>query len=142
MVDRNPFGWPEIFWVALIKFNLFHINHIGIWIYKIFLFNFSINIILILNTIPYYIFFYSQYRFSRQKYKVQYVLETWPVYLNAIFAFLLGKIITWGQLYQQLIRPVARTYFFFFDCKNWNATAALLAVSQVVCMYLFLFFRL
>ncbi len=38
-----------------------------------------------------------------------------------VFAFPLVKIIIRGQLCQQLVRPVARTYFLFFACKNRNA---------------------
>ncbi len=39
----------------------------------------------------------------------------------SIFAFPLVKIITQGQLCQQLVKPVARTCFYFFAHKNRNA---------------------
>ncbi len=42
-----------------------------------------------------------------------------------VFAFPIVKIITRGYLYQQLIKPVARTCFHFFACKNRNAGAAM-----------------
>ncbi len=40
-----------------------------------------------------------------------------------IFAFPLVKIIIRGQLYQQLVRPVARTCYRFFACKNRNVSS-------------------
>ena len=43
-----------------------------------------------------------------------------------IFAFPLVKIITCGQLCQQLVRPIARICFRFFAHKNYNAEVAIL----------------
>ena len=37
-----------------------------------------------------------------------------------IYVFLYLKIITWGQLYQQLVKFVTSIYFCFFACKNCN----------------------
>ncbi len=42
-----------------------------------------------------------------------------------VFAFPIVKIITRGQLCQQLVKPVARTCFHFFAHKNRNAGAAM-----------------
>lgn len=42
----------------------------------------------------------------------------------SVFAFSLIKIVTQGQLSQQLVRPVVRTCFRFFACENWNVGAA------------------
>ncbi len=46
-----------------------------------------------------------------------------------VFAFPLVKIITRGQLCQQLVRPVVHTCFRFFACKNRNAGAAMPAAG-------------
>ncbi len=47
-----------------------------------------------------------------------------------VFAFPIIKIITWGQLCQQLVKPVTRTYFHFFARKNRNAGAAMLGAGM------------
>ena len=53
-----------------------------------------------------------------------------------VFAFPLVKIVTQGQLCQQLVRPVVYMYFRFFACKNHNAGAA---VSGRLYVFVFAF---
>ena len=61
------------------------------------------------------------------------------MYPNIIFAFLFIKIVTQGQLCQQLIRPNICTCFRFLAYKNCNAGAIVLAASQTGCTYMFCF---
>ncbi len=57
-------------------------------------------------------------------------------------AFLHINIGTPEQLCQQLVKPVARTCFHFFVCKNRNTGAAMPATGQAGHTYVFLLFRL
>ena len=54
------------------------------------------------------------------------------------FRFPLVKIVTWGQLWQQLVRQVVRMCFHFSTCKNRNARA----VAMSGRLYIFSLFRL
>lgn len=46
-----------------------------------------------------------------------------------IFAFLFMKTVTWGQLCQQLVKPVVYICFCFSIYKNFNAEASVLAAG-------------
>ncbi len=59
-----------------------------------------------------------------------------------VIAFLLVNIGTPEQLSQQLVRPVARTCFRFFVCKNHNVRVAIPEAGQAPRTYLFSLFRL
>lgn len=83
LVDCNLSGQPKMYWVALIKFNLLQINYFG---EPIFLFNFKIDTINILNTIFYYNFSYNQYLFIQPKYKIQHVSHFWLIEDICVFS--------------------------------------------------------
>ena len=59
-----------------------------------------------------------------------------------VIAFLSLKIVTQGQLYQELVKSVVYTYFRFFACKNYDTEAAVLVTGQTSSKYVFLLFYL
>lgn len=54
-----------------------------------------------------------------------------------VFAFLFVKIVTRGQLGQQLVKPVIRTCFHFFNREISNAEAAVLSGRSHVPVFAF-----
>lgn len=77
------------------------------------------------------------YMFSYPKYEVQYIFIAYPIYFNLVFTFLLGKLITCGQL---LVKPVVFTGFSFFNYKIYNTGATISTTGQVDYIYIFLLF--
>ncbi len=67
--------------MLLYSYKVVQINYIIIseLIYVIFLFNFKIDIINILNIISYYNFSCNQYLFIQPKYEAQRIPEAWPI---------------------------------------------------------------
>lgn len=79
--------------------------------------------------------------FTHSKYELQYLPEAWPVYPKTIFAFLLINIVIKKQLYQQLVKPITRTYSYFVVYKNHNWRAAMPIAGQADHIYTHTYFR-
>ena len=60
-----------------------------------------------------------------------------------VFTFLLIKLVTQGQLFQQLVKSVANTYLArFFAFKNHNARAVMLVARLAVSIFAFPFMKI